>query len=222
MRDGEKMISISRTIIAALVCMLAFCACANAIPVTLNDPLLNSTVRIDPTSQAGNFDWIVESYDQMGQSGYYFRIGDTGLATAFSAMGPATVDQVHSTYAIVNYTGEQFDAAIHYVLYASPVGSGMSDLSETVVITNKTTGILENFHLFEFIDFDLAGSTTGAVAVNPGPSHAQGGDPTSLLSALNTTSGLNLNDSFAPSPDFAIAFQWDMDLALRPWSARTN
>jgi len=226
---------IQRVFVAVLVCLLAAGTVAYGSPlVTLTDPFYpNSTVNIDAGAPATLQGWTVELFNQMAQSGYWFAIGNSAVAVPVSSIGAASITQFTESDATLVYSGDLFDIQIDYLLWGNPVGSGMSDLSQTVMITNKS-GTALDFHLFEFVNMDLNGSaaneiamltnsstitqdegtTQGQLSVNTIPAHWQIGDATSLLNSINTVSGLNLADGQSPYVgDAAFAFQWNMSIA---------
>ena len=55
--------------------------------VVLTD--FNSTVVIDPTSQAGMYTWTVDGVDQMWQQWFWYRIGSAGPEQSIDTLGLA-------------------------------------------------------------------------------------------------------------------------------------
>ncbi len=202
--------------------------------VTLTDlGFPNSSVTIDPYSQAGMLNWVVETYDQMATSSYWYRIGSTGVAAPISSIGTADVSQLTPGDATIIYSSALFDLQVDYTLWGGMVGSGMSDVSETVKITNKT-GTALNFYLFEFVNMDLNGTaagetatltnsstvvqsdgaTEGQLSVNTIPNCWEIGDAATLQNKISSVSGLSLSNATSPfTGDAAFAFQWGFSVA---------
>lgn len=224
-----------KLIVAVLVGIIGISTSALAIapPITLTDPAgANSTVKIDPYSQAGVYDWTVELFNQLSQSSYWYRIGNTGTASAVSALSLDHIDQFDPTTATAYYKGASIDVQVNYSLTGADPGSGTSDLAQTISVTNKTSSTM-SFHLFQYVDFDLNGTapteiatrtdsshvkqTDGTTQAQVGvsiPSHWEIGDAATLLNKLSTTSFTNLADSASPyTGDAAFAFQWDWSIA---------
>lgn len=224
---------ILRILAAILVAVLGIGTCALAevaSPVTLTDG--NSLVSIGPYSESGIYDWTVELSNHMAQSSYWYRIGGAGIAAPVSSL---TFDyaEVSATEATLYYTGDSFDMSILYSLYGGEVGSGASDLYQSVMITNKT-GSAMTFHLFEYVNFDLNGNPAGETATQTSsssvsqsegtsvgelnavsiPSHWEIGDAAALLAKLNNDSFENLSDAVSPyTGDAALILQWDKYIA---------
>lgn len=225
----------TRVFLFILVGALVATACAQvtADPVVLTDYLgPNSTVIIDPYSQAGVYNWLIDGTNHMAQNAYWFRIGGAGVASPISSIGPVTIDQSLDMQATVLYSGATFDFEVTYALMGSDAGSGTSDLAQTVVLTNKTGSPLD-LHVFEYVNMDLngtaagetatlnspgvvtqtEGATQGQLTANNTPSFWEIGDASTLFNKLNASSFSNLANTASPyNGDAAFAFQWDLSM----------
>ena len=221
-----------------VVCLIGIlaAACAHAVTpiVTLTDSFgPNSSISIDPGSSTGIFGWIVDGQSQIAQASYWYRIGDSGAACSVSSLGSISVDNPADFLATITWQGEKFDIAVTYALTGGDPGSGTSDCMQTVMITNKTGQALD-LCLFEYTDFDLAGSASGDTAsyvdsthfsqvdgsvkatlgVNPAvPAHWEISSFPTILNKLSDPGFGDLADSAATvTGDVAFAYQWNFSL----------
>ncbi len=220
-------------VLAGLLAM-AVCASASTSPITLTDYFgTNSVVRIDPYTQAGVYDWLVDGSDQITQNSYWFRIGDSGPASPISSIGSVSVNHTIDSAATVIYSGSTFDLQITYTLIGADPGSGTSDLAQTVLLKNKTGSKLD-LHLFEYANLDLSGTASGDSAAHTSATHItqQDGKTTSelgvqvlpnhweiasdggIINRMTSATFRNLSDSSSPaSGNVDFAYQWDLSLA---------
>jgi hypothetical protein len=196
---------------------------------TLSD--YNSTVTIDPDSQAGMYTWTVDGVDQMYQQWFWYRIGD----------GPeASIDTLNlgggggGRIGVVSGGAGLFNIEIVYLLTGANLGSRRSDLAETIRFFNVTDTALD-LHFFQYSDFDLNGeidgqsvSVTPNVAVQmgppwaniaftetvitPGASHLEANTWANTLNSLNDGSPTTLSDNPTAYGDATWAYQWDFTL----------
>ncbi|MFA7238400.1 MAG: hypothetical protein WC058_16205 [Phycisphaeraceae bacterium] len=136
---------------------------APATPATLNDA--NSTVRFDPASVSGEYDWVIDSVDVLTRQWFWYRIGNSGPATP--------IDQIDATPVIVTSdtlpnTGDNFlqltyenatlKISLIYSLAGGQPGSGVADL-HTVVTLNNINSNAEapplDVAVFQYSDFNL-------------------------------------------------------------------
>ncbi|MGQ9663645.1 MAG: hypothetical protein ACUVWX_15145 [Kiritimatiellia bacterium] len=164
----------------AVVCVLTLmlaCSVQAETHYTLQDQ--NSIVKINPWSAMGAFDWEVDNHDQLTQQWYWYRIGSAQEYSIDTIAAPV-VTQLAPFALTVDYFGAAFDLQVLYLLTGGPLGCGASDLAETVTITNKTAGSLD-FHLFEYSNFDLAGTPNDDIGTLVDPSHINQQDGSVLL-----------------------------------------
>jgi hypothetical protein len=143
----------------AFVCVSAMSA--RGATLTLTDQ--NSTVLIDPTSQAGVYTWNVDGVNQLFQQWFWYRIGSTGGESSIDTLSAPSGGTTSANSATVSYAGtNNLSAQVQYVLTGSSTGSGASDLQETITLTNTNTGSQSiPLHFFQYSDFDLNGSPGG-------------------------------------------------------------
>jgi hypothetical protein len=190
----------------------------------------NSSVYIDPLSQAGAFQWNVDSASVLQKQWFWYRIGngaeqsiDTIGSVSFTSLSPYSASLVYTMPGL-------FDIQLTFVLQGGSLGSGASDLTEQVIIGNLSNGPLD-FHLFQYSDFNLgavdsvtlsqnllgkfyrATQTSGGAlqqtVVTPA-SHAEAATVPTTLNSLNNGTATTLSDvAAAGAGDVSWAFQWD-------------
>jgi len=199
----------------------------------------NSTLSIDPASVAGDSSWVVDGKNLLAKQWFWYRVGGSGPEASIDAIGaPTSVtvsdgdgdnlnDRAVLKYA---YTAGNFRITVDQMLTGGTAGSGVSDISVVIKITNLGNTKMD-FHLFQLCDLDLdaAGDTVaisgGNTADQSGgmslasesvvttPSHHAVGLDGSLLTALNDASATTLDDSNGPVTGNAQwAFQWDFSI----------
>jgi hypothetical protein len=157
----------------------------------------NSIARIDPSSQAGMFDWLIQStpssaVDQLTKQWFWYRIGNTA-ERSIDTIGAPQVVQTSPFSATTTYFDplQRFNISVRYTLQGGQLLSGTADIAEQIAI-NNTSGAPLDFHFFQYSDFDLNG-TPGNDSVFLGGSTFTGKvnqadqvDGTSLLEVVNT------------------------------------
>jgi hypothetical protein len=232
--------NLSKTMtLAGMLVTLAALHCASQAHASIQLADLNSTFDIDPSSQAGAFNWKVDGVDQLSKQWFWYRLGNTAehsidTLTLNTATGNGT------PVGTLNYTGPGFDLSLIYVLTGGSAGSGVSDVGETIRIRNTSLSPLD-LHFFQYTDFDLnntpnndllrffpANNTVqqfdGSViasetVVTPFPSHRQGDFFPVILNSLNDGGPTTLNDQppintvIGPG-DVTWGYQWDRTIAV--------
>jgi hypothetical protein len=189
----------------------------------------NSSVYIDPFSQAGVYQWDVDSASVMHRQWFWYRIGsgaeqsiDTIGSVVFTPLSPYSASLVYTMPGL-------FNIQMTFVLQGGSSGSGASDLTEQVIIGNLSDGPLD-FHLFQYSDFNLGAvdsvtlsqnllgkfyratqTSSGALqqtVVTPA-SHAEAATVPATLNSLNNATATTLTDVAAAVGDVSWAFQWD-------------
>jgi hypothetical protein len=157
-RGNQEEETMLRIILAlSLLCLLV--SVAAQADITLTDPMgPNSSVVIDPLSSDGVKEWNVGGINQIAGNWFWYRIGGEDYTSSIDSIGTPTISQPISDTATITYAGDLFDLAVTYTLIGSDNNSSMSDLEQTVSITNNTASALD-FHLFQLVDFDLAGTS---------------------------------------------------------------
>jgi len=153
--------------LAAVVCGVLGVGAAvlsSSAQVVLKDG--NAEVSIDPNSQNGVSDWVVDGRDYLQKQWLWYRVGETAEASIdtliLSGITPIGTDQ-----ATLSYSGNGFDLSVTYSLLGGPLLSGVSDLAEQIEVINTSGGLLD-FHLFLYSDFDLGGTAGDDVVTSVG------------------------------------------------------
>jgi hypothetical protein len=195
---------------------------------------LNSTVRIDPDSQAGTFDWVVDGVDQLSQQWFWYRIG-SGAEQSINTLSAASVSAT-ATHAEITYSAGGLEFLVKYDLTGGTAGSFTSDLAETIRIRNLGTSSID-MHFFQYSDFDLNGVAGGQsvqffgagfnkvaqtglgiemseTVVVPDATHHEANLFSTTRTSLNNGTATTLNDSNSAGPgDVTWAYQWDVTVA---------
>jgi len=201
----------------------------------------NSSVSIDPGSQAGVDNWAVEGQNQLNTGWFWYRVGNSGTAASIDTISAATVSQPAAGTLATSYQNNQFSLQVVYSLVGGATGSGTSDLAEQVRIQNLTSAPLA-FNFFQYSAFALGGANNQNVqlgknlqgkfnqasvnsgnvlitesvdgAFSPGANHGEAALFNSTLNNLQNTPGYNLNDNPAAGPGKATwALQWNNNIA---------
>lgn len=227
---GKEVYDVSKTIFVATLIMILVALSSlayAAAPITLTDFLgPNSIVNIEPNTQAGVYEWLVDGVNHINQNSYWFRIGD-GDITALTALGaPAVVPMLDMTCDVV-YSGDLFDVQISYMLMGAAEDSGQSDIAQIVSINNKSGSVLD-LHLYEYVNLNLNGKAAGQVgnmdttssftqtvgttesmlSLLTIPDLVEVGDAATLLGKLNSNGAFVANSYY--EGDVACVFQWDV------------
>jgi len=228
-----------RKITAAVLFLAGLATSGRAATTTLQD--LNSTVNIDPSSQSGMSDWIVNGTDQLAQQWFWYRTGSTGpessidtLPLVSSIASDTNFNPGFDNLALRYGTASTFFIDVNYSLQGGSVGSG-SSIAETIKITNNSGSPLD-FHFFQYSNYDLGG-TSGSDAetrlnpntvrvvgdgmlfsetvASPAASHYELALTPTTINKLNDGNPTTLPDgaTTAGPGDVAFAFEWDKVLA---------
>ena len=198
----------------------------------------NSSASINLGSQAGMFNWTVDGLNQLNQQWFWFGVGNDPEAS-IDTIGAPVFGVVGGRLLTTLYTAANFSIQIDYLLTGGSLGSGVSDIGESIRIRNLTAAPL-SFHFFQYSDFDLGGpgndviqlgknlqgkfneaaQTDGIVGltetvVTPGANHGESSFLNSTLVKLNDGVASVLNDNMNPvgPGNVTWAFQWDFTLA---------
>jgi hypothetical protein len=199
----------------------------------------NSSANINPNNvpnywERGMTDWTTEGVNNLFVQWFYYRIGNTAEAT-IDTISAATVSQPLANLAKVTYQNSQIKVETTYLLTGGSVGSGRSDIAESIRITNMNASGPSSISFFQFTDFDMAGTAAGDTLVRtnsnafqvfqgttvasetistPVAAHWQGSNTFAVETSLNDAAATTLTDSGSPlTGDVQFAWQWDMTLA---------
>jgi len=201
----------------------------------------NSIAIIDTGSSAGMFDWRVEGLDQLKQQWFWYRVGSAMPEAAINTISAPIITQSTPRQLTTLYANASYSVQVDYLLTGGAIGSGQSDIGESILIRNLTASPLD-FHFYQYSDFDLGGSPGGdtvqlgmnlsgsrfnealqmdggvaftETVIVPGANHGEAGFFNTTLQKLNND-GLpsNLNDNSGPlgPGDATWAFQWDLNI----------
>ena len=231
----------NRLVVSSCAALAIFAGAATAQVVTIADG--NSDAEFD-LGGGGQFNWHVDGLDELFNQDFFFRAGamtDELSVTSTGIVGHTLTDtnffvdpRVDTLF--VRYfdapTGLEFD--IRYSLQGGSAGSGTADLAEQIIIRNVGNAATD-VSFFQYVDFDLNGSSGGDVGeilngrvatqseggmsvtetvVTPAPSFYDMKEFPDII--LNFFDGLPTTLSNDPGPvagDLAWAFQWDFSLA---------
>jgi hypothetical protein len=181
---------------------------------------------------------VVGGTDHAFQHTYYLRNGDAGTAASLSTYTLLSSSQPTSSFLELLYGNGTFNIQIRYLL----TGAGtQADLAESVVVTN-VSGQSTSLRLFQYSDWDIAGTAANDTVTRMNSSTMQqsdsvafgntsvhGGTPIPDFSELGAFPGVRnditgVNGYFLDtaagsgigqsfSGDATYAFQWNRDLA---------
>ena len=210
---------------------------------TLTD--LNSIARIDPYSQRGMFDWSVEGQNQLYQQWFWYRIGDNGPEASINNISTPVVTPIDSRSISLAYSSQSYSVEINYLLTGGAAGSRVSDILETIRISNLGTTAL-SMHFFQYSDFNLQGSAGNDVVglgrnlrqlfneawqhdaglpagqgltetvTTPGASHGEVGLGTFTIDRLNDGLPTVLNDGMGALGPGDVTWALQWDLSIAP------
>jgi hypothetical protein len=204
--------------------------------VTLTDQ--NSVASVDVDSAAGMYLWSVDGQNQLNKQWFWFQIGSGGVQQPVNSIGPAVTTSTGPNQMSSTYSGAGYEVVISYLLTGGSSGSGTADIQESIMFCNDT-GAAVDFHLYQYSDFNLAGTPGGdsvyidgssaagynyaiqwkgptqiAEAINlPAGNHAEANTVPNTLNSLTTTADLVLNDNTYDTGDVSWALQWDVTVA---------
>ena len=200
----------------------------------------NSSVALTSTAVT---QWTVGTTNQLDQEEFFYRVGNSGGQSPLSSLTPNTIktldtnsNGLNDTAKITYGSSSGFQVVVTYSLTGGATGSGSSDLGETIKVSNEGMSS-QTFHLFEYTNFNLGGSTSGQVVtitggntatdvgngvdaqivVSPKPSEYGASNTAAspdLLSSISSSSkAYTLKDvASAPSGDGESAFEWDLNI----------
>jgi len=157
---NKSFIKVSASIVSASLIALG----AQAQTVTLSN--LNSTATINLNGSgltAGMTDWTVDGLHNLSQQWFWFRAGGMTSESMINGIGGlnATASPDGRTL-YTSYFNGSYGVRIDYLLTGFSSGSGISDISENISITNASSSPLE-FHFFQYSDFKLGGSPQNTI-----------------------------------------------------------
>lgn len=201
----------------------------------------NSTAIIDFGSSDGMHTWEVDGVDHLFQQWFWYRVGDQDGEYSIDTLVLGNHGTTDTNFdgddetLFVEYLGDGFTIEIRFGLDGGSDGSGGSDITEQITITNTGQRALD-FHFFQYSDFDLnetigddtvvltnantwrqsdGGTSLNETIVTPAGTHFEAGFYPDLLVRLEDSSPTTLTDFAGPlgPGDVTWAFQWDAVIA---------
>lgn len=223
------------TLALALLVALCLTPLASADPIVLSSG--NSTALIDPTSDAGIYQWLIDGRSFLFQQWFWYRIGsanDGALDKSIDTISAPLVQQLSPAIVDLTYSNAEVSVSVLYILEGGLPGSATADIAETITINNIGRSNLD-FHFFQYSDFDLGGtplddtvqlmnantvrqtdpsSNLAETVATPPPNRYELNFFANTLTKLNTTGAdlASLNNGVPASlgpGDVTWAFQWD-------------
>jgi hypothetical protein len=193
----------------------------------------NSTATIDPTSQAGMYQWTVDGKNYLAKQWFWYSI-DSGPLKSLDTLTSTLLSSSANEALYQLSDGANFEVKLACILLGGAAGTGEASITEQFYLTNKNA-TSETVHFFQYSDFNLSTSDTvkflspnyvqqigggvifgedGSYAeelTNNRLKHHQAGIGSTILDALNAGPAMNLTDANGPlTGDANWAFQWDV------------
>jgi len=193
----------------------------------------NSVIKIDPNSQAGVYDWVVDGTDVMYQQWFLIRSGsDTHEYSVDSSNFNLTAESYSGGRGLLAYAGHGYTTTIRFSLLGGSPGSNAADLSEIISLKNTGTAALTlDFFQYANIMFSTGHDTVqflnpysvqqtaGGIYLNEtvvntnGLVHHEANVYPRVVNSLNDNSITTLSDSNYAAGDATWAFQWEKTIA---------
>lgn len=236
---------------ALAAAVLGICSSlSHAVVVTLGNGNSTATFHTEAADGGtlGMNTWDVDGVDHMFQQWFWYRTGSQAQENPVDGTGPLVHASTTSLdldgnpgddFMVARYrdgetsvTPETFALELRYLLTGGTVGSNNSDMVEVIRIQNLGNLPLD-FHLYQYVDFDLNGSSAddklvltgapvntatqsdpiniiGETVVTPPPQRWTVGIFPTVRDALNDGDIDNLDNAVGPIVgDGTWAFQWD-------------
>jgi len=142
----------------SLAALLAVASSVQAQIATLVDNNSSAIINLNGSGNtAGMINWTVDGINQLSQQWFWFRAGSMNSEQAINTIGGLTITQPNLRTLYTSYFNGQFGVRVDYLLTGFSLGSGISDISESISITNASASPLE-FHFFQYSYFALGGN----------------------------------------------------------------
>jgi PEP-CTERM motif len=217
--------------LCSLTSLALLCTVASAPAQTITSA--NSSVTVNPISQAGMNNWTVDGNNYLAQQWFWLR---TGVGPQLSLDNFAlTGDTDTGNSLLLSYAGPGFTVGLNIILTGGAPGSGQSVMGETITINNTSTNSLplsfyqySHFVLPGVNSVVLSGSLPGTLNdayqtgnginvsetdVLPNASEGEANVFPNTLNELNTIPGYVLNGNTTSVGNATWAFEWDRNLA---------
>ena len=198
----------------------------------------NSILDINVASGPGGVNnWKIDGVDQLNLQWFYYRVGNVGPEYPIENISITPTVSAGSKSLTVTYANSSYSVRTVYSLTGGNVGSGTSELSESITINNTSATPLD-FHFFQYSDINIGGVTGGqSVQFYQNPSalsyynfqsggyrsvnetvtpasHVEAALYNQTLAKLTDGNPTTLSDISTAGPgDVTFAYQWDFTLA---------
>lgn len=137
---------------------------AQAQVVTLTNLNSSATINLNGAgTSAGMTDWYVDGYHNLSQQWFWFRAGGMTSESMINSIGGLNATSSPDGRTLyTSYFNGSYGVRVDYLLTGFSAGSGISDISENISITNASSSPLE-FHFFQYSDFKLGGSPQNTI-----------------------------------------------------------
>lgn len=246
--QSQKKFTGKRSLVALLGACVAGCGAlfcqghALGQNVTLTDGGSSASINLGGgTGLNGMNNWSVNGQNQLNQQWFWYSFGG-GVAQQVNSIGTPTVTTYNGSSGINEVTSVYQNAtlsiSIDYYLQGGGVGTGNANITESIMVVNKS-GTAQNLNFFQYSNFNLLGGaghdtvqifggpgaynsvrqSNGSTAISesvtaPSSLYAEAAPIGQTLNELNNTSDLTLNGTTTAGPgDVTWALQWNQELA---------
>lgn len=229
---------LSAVALLLLLVVLATGDMSRAALITLRDN--SSQVAVDPLLSTGMTDWSVDGTDYLTEHGFWYLLGNSGLAQPVSALGlissvaiDTNADGFADTATLHYGAAGGLQVMVKYSIVGGQPGSGSSNLGEQVSLTNSSAAPM-SVRLYQYTNADLGDGPDTVEFVSPSDvvqsssvgvleSVVTGASPideaglTSLAPTtrykLENINALTLNGDVGPlTGDAIFAYQWNASI----------
>jgi hypothetical protein len=155
-----------------------------------------ATESTDAPATKGLYSWQVDGIDHLNQQWFWFRTGAVGAESSIDTLNQVqaislNVDGTPGDDALLlryRDTAQSYEVSIRYTLTGGAANSGVASLEEVIRVVNLSNAPID-FHLFQYVDFDLNGTDEDdTVSLSGTPINtALQTDPTSEISETVVT-----------------------------------
>ena len=192
----------------------------------------NSTLKVDPKAPRGVLSWVVDGAELLYERWFWLRTGaDQKEYELIPPHFRLDVARTSANKAGFQYTGGGLTVQLSLTLTGGPVGSLVSDLMQSIKITNSSLAPIE-LNFFHYADIDLGGSETArflspnaveqigstprrdgvylnqTIVDGAGLAHHQAAGGSAILDSLNDAGITTLTDADDARGDGNWALQW--------------
>jgi hypothetical protein len=133
----------------------------------------NSVAQVNPNSQAGMFDWMLQGQNVLQQQWFWYGIGNSAVRSIDTINAPTAV-QASSRELLITYgIPGSLSVAVDYLLTGGTIvgstgGNLNSDIGETIKLVNLGRSTLP-LHFYQYSYFNLLGMSSDVVQLGTNP-----------------------------------------------------